>query len=203
MVNKSKQKILMASLMMLGCSLCLFSCSSDDDDLKGPTLDIVKGNYSGTVIVETSTPKMGIRMAAANEAEDGMSISAVIKNDTLFFDDFLVKDMIEPFFSEEQVDLVIKTLGKVEFKMAYKADFNGAKDKVIMEFAPEPLVLEFSLDEENTVTVSLDISAVDKGTYVLDGKKLTFELSMDKLTINDEEHDDFRKTSLKYSLKQK
>jgi|GEM_PF-6444393 len=202
MVNKSKQKILMASLMMLGCSLCLFSCSNDDD-LKGPTLEVVKGNYSGAVIVDAPTPKMGVRMAAANEAEDGTAISAVIKNDTLFFDDFLVKDMIEPFFSEEQVDLVVKALGKVEYKIAYKADFNGAKDSIIMEFAPKPLELEFSLGEENTVAVSVDISAADKGAYALEGKNLTFELSMDKLIINDEEPDNFRKTSLKYSLKQK
>ena len=203
MRSKSKQKFLFASLMMLGCSFCLSSCSEDDDVTKEPTLEAVKGDYTGTVIVDLPTPRMGVRMAAAAEAAEGISIGATVKNDTVYFDDFLVRDIMELIMPEEQLDQVVKALGKVKYKMGYSAEFNGVKDNIIMNFTPDPLELTVSLDEDDSFTVNIDISAAGKGTYVLEDKKLTFELSIDKVMINDEELDDLIEPSLKYSLKQK
>jgi hypothetical protein len=200
MKSKSKQKFLMASMMMLGCSLFFSSCG-EDDATKVPTLDAVKGNYSGKVIVDVPTPSPALLMAASDAAE-GVSVSATLKNDTIIFDDFIIKEIAEAIFPEEQTDSVIKALGKVKYGIGYKAAFDSAKDSIYLELSPKPIELSFTL-EENSVTAVLEVAEVGKGKFALKDKALVFELTIEKMTINDEDVEDFVLPTLKYDMKQK
>ena len=201
MVQKSRLTLLCASLMMLGLSFGFTSCSSDDDDVtKEPTLEVVKGDYSGKMNVVVPTPKMSLLEAA--EAE-GANVNATLKNDTVFFEDFPMEDIIALIVPEEQVSLIVAALGKVSYNIGYKASFNGAKDGVVMELAPKPLELFVSLDEENAISVKIDISATNKGAYSVKDKTLAFGIEVDKVTLNDEVVEDFISPSITFNMSQK
>ena len=200
-----KTKFLFASLMMLGCSFCFTSCSSDDDDVtKEPviTIEIVKGEYSGKMDVIVLTPESDLRMAA-EVAVGGTNVSATIKNDTVFFEDFPIKSLVELMVPEEEVDEIVQAAGKVSYKVGYKASFNAAQDSLLMELDPKPLELTVSLDDESTLSIKMDVSVAEKGIYSVEKKKLVFEVKAYKVTIDDEEIEDFEAPLIKFDLNQK
>ena len=199
MVQKTKLTLMFVSLMMLGF-IGFTSCSEDENLTKEPTLEVVKGDYSGKMNIMSPAPKMSITEAAES---GGVNVSAIVKNDTLFFEDFPVKDILELIVPEEQVDLIVEALGKVSYKIGYKAAFNGVKDSVKMELSPQSLVLSVLLDEETDLSIKTDLSVVDKGAYSIKEKKLTLTIKADKATVNDEVVEDFVKPSISFDLNKK
>ena len=200
MVQKTKLTLMFASFMMLGLSIAFTSCSEEDNVTKEPTLEVVKGDYSGKMNVVSPTPKMTIMEAAESE---GVNVNATVKNDTLYFEDFPVKDIVELIVPEEQVGVIVEAAGKVSYKIGYKAAFNGVKDSIKMELSPKPLVLSVSLDDDTKLSIKTDISVADKGTYSIKEKKLTLTIKADKVTVNDEAVEEFVKPSISFSLNKK
>ncbi|MDR2916971.1 MAG: DUF4840 domain-containing protein [Tannerella sp.] len=199
MKNESKLKHLFMSLMVVGCSLGMASCSDDDDDpVKEPTVEAVIGEYSGKMYVAAP-----VTYASESKAEQtgGTDISATVKNDSVYFAKFPVDDIVKAIAPSELVEAIIGALGDVKYEIGYKATMNTAKDSVVMTFDPKPLELKISLSE-NTQEIKVDISATDKGSYSIDKKKLKFAINVDGVTINEEPLKDF-KSQFSFDMNQK
>ncbi len=199
MRNESKLKHLLMSLMVVGCSLGIESCSKDDDTKEptGPTVEAVNGEYSG---------KMNVTVPVASSSETGQigstDISATVKNDSVYFEDFPVKGFIASIVPAEQVDVILGVVGKVQYKVGYKATMNTAKDSIYMEFSPKPLELKVPMSAESILSVKVDIAAVDKGSYSIEKKNLKFAIQASSVTVNGEILE-FHSSLLSFDMNQK
>jgi hypothetical protein len=184
MRKESKLKHLFVSLMILGCSFGYTACSDDDDPVKGPpVLTDVYGEYSGKMTIVM--PKTyATEQAEANI--EGTDIAATVKNDTVSFAKFPV-DAIIIAINPEGAQEIIKNLGDINYAVGYKAEFNAAKDSVVMDFSPKPLDFKFSMGEGEAaieMAIIVDISTVNKGSYAIDKKNMKFAIKATGVTVN-------------------
>lgn len=199
MKKESKLKHLFVSLMMVGCTFGVASCSDDDDDpvKTDPTVEDVKGDYSGKMFVSVHTNE-----TYSTAAEQGTEIDATVKNDTVYFEDFPVRDIIASVVPEEMVEGIVEALGKVKYGVGYKATMNTEKDSIFMEFNPKPLELNFSMGESE-MSVKVDVSAAEKGNYSIEKKKMKFAIVADEVTVGDKLIEDFYKPQFSFDMNQK
>ncbi|MDR1221696.1 MAG: DUF4840 domain-containing protein [Tannerella sp.] len=198
MKKESKLKHLFVSLVMLGCSFGFTACDKNKDDpAKEPLLTDVYGNYLGkmTTAVTPATYDTGV----STEGED---ISATVNNDTVTFAKFPVENIIKAILQdvpEEGVGAIIGLLGDVKYEIGYKAEFNAAKDGISMTFDPKPLILAVPTPtltgEVQSVTVS--VSADEKGSYAVEGKTLKFSIKVTGVTVDG---DDFPVPPMTFSF---
>lgn len=197
MEKKSRLKHLFVSLMMMGCTFGVVSCSDDDDPVTtDPTVEDVVGDYSGKMYVSAHTTY------AAAATEEGTDVDATVKNDTVYFKDFPVKDIVASIVPEEMVESIMEAIGKVEYGVGYKATMNTEKDSIFMEFSPKPLELKFSMGEAE-MSVKVDVSAAEKGSYSVEKKKMKFAITADEVTVNEEPLVDFYKPQFSFDMNQK
>ena len=105
---------------------------------------------------------------------------AITPNDTVYFEDFPVRDLVASIVGEESADALVEAIGTVNYKVGYKASMTTAKDSVYMEVSPKPLELSIPVDEENTMAVSVEVSAADKANYEFETQNLNLKLKADK-----------------------
>ena len=185
--------------MMMGTTLTFTACSDDDEPTPTePKVEDVYGDYAGTMISEVAEAA-----TEANEGEEteGINIDATVRNDTVYFTDFPVRDLIASVVGEESADQIVEAIGTVSYKVGYKSSMTTAKDSVYMEMSPKPLELTIPMDEENTMTVSVEISAVHKGNYEFETKNLNMELKAEKVLVDEQEFPTFPATDFTFEMK--
>ena len=139
--------------MIAGTALTFTACSDDDEPTPDePKTEDVYGNYTGTMTFKTEEE-------VANEANEsgetaGIAVSATVKNDTVYFENFPVRDLVASIVGEKLADALVEAIGTVNYKVGYKASMTTAKDSVYMEMSPKPLELSIPVDVAKT-TVSL------------------------------------------------
>ena len=84
-----------ASMLLLGCAFSFVACSDDDENApqipgnpdSEVTTDVMFGNYTGKMVTYIMNP---LEDGDAEDAEDtvGVDISAIMDNDTIYFEDF-------------------------------------------------------------------------------------------------------------------
>ena len=185
--------------MIAGTALTFTACSDDDEPTPDePTTQDVYGNYAGTMTFKAEE-------VAANEAgesgeTEGIPVSATLKNDTVYFEDFPVRDLVASIVGDESADAIIEAIGTVNYKVGYKSSMTTAKDSVYMEMTPEPLELSIPVDEENTMAVSVEVSASDKANYEFETQNLNLTLKAEKVLVNEQEFPTFPVTDLTFEM---
>ena len=185
--------------MIAGTALTFTACSDDDEPTPDePTTQDVYGNYAGTMTFKAEE-------VAANEAgesgeTEGIAVSATLKNDTVYFEDFPVRDLVASIVGDESADAIIEAIGTVNYKVGYKSSMTTAKDSVYMEMTPEPLELSIPVDEENTMAVSVEVSASDKANYEFETQNLNLTLKAEKVLVNEQEFPTFPVTDLTFEM---
>ena len=188
--------------MIAGTALTFTACSDDDEPTPDePTTEDVYGNYTGTMTFKAEEE-------VANEANEsgeteGIAVSATVKNDTVYFEDFPVRDLVASIVGEESADALVEAIGTVNYKVGYKASMTTAKDSVYMEVSPKPLELSIPVDEENTMAVSVEVSAADKANYEFETQNLNLKLKAEKVLVNEQEFPTFPVTDLTFEMTKK
>lgn len=205
MIMKKEMKFnrLFVSLMLAGCTLGFVACS-DDDDPQNPTepkVEDVYGDYTGTM--QTTVLEKSVREGEEGEEPVGVDVNAVVKNDTVYFDEFPVRDLIVSIVGEEQADAIVEAVGKVSYKVGYEATMTAAKDSVYMAFDPKPLEISVPMDENNTLTVKVEVAAANKGNYEFETKNLNLGLEASSVTVNDQPFPAFPATGFTFEMKKK
>ena len=188
--------------MIAGTALTFTACSDDDEPTPDePKTEDVYGNYTGTMTFKAEEE-------VANEANEsgeteGIAVSATVKNDTVYFEDFPVRDLVASIVGEESADALVEAIGTVNYKVGYKASMTTAKDSVYMEVSPKPLELSIPVDEENTMAVSVEVSAADKANYEFETQNLNLKLKAEKVWVNEQEFPTFPVTDLTFEMTKK
>lgn len=178
MRKESKLKHLFVSLMILGCSFGFTACDKNKDDpAKEPLLTDVYGEYTG---------KMTVAVTYDAAAAAGDDISATVNNDTVYFAKFPVENIIKNIVPGEGGDAVVALLGDIKYPIGYKAEFNAAKDGISMTFDPKPLQLGIPTPTGELQSVTVSVSADEKGSYAIEGKILKFSIKVTGVTVDDE-----------------
>lgn len=204
MKNAIELRKLFFACMVVGSTVVLSSCSDDDDNTPvPPSVTDVNGEYSGKMLV---TPMEAPKMNNTGETPVGADIAALVKSDTVYFDNFPITDLVAGIVGEEQAPAVVEKIGKVSYKVGYKGALNTAQDSIYMEFDPKPLTVSFEMgegEEAETTTVEVTVSAVKKGSYELSSKKLVFDLNADKVTMGETEIPVFTPSEFAFKLNKK
>lgn len=205
MIMKKEMKFnrLFVSLMLAGCTLGFVACS-DDDDPQNPTepkVEDVYGDYTGTM--QTTVLEKSVREGEEGEEPVGVDVNAVVKNDTVYFDGFPVRDLIVSIVGEEQADAIVEAVGKVSYKVGYEATMTAAKDSVYMAFDPEPLEISVPMGTDNTLTVKVEVAAANKGNYEFETKNLNLGLEASSVTVDDQPFPAFPATGFTFEMKKK
>ena len=199
-------------VMALGMTSIFTSCSSDDDEnIPVYSLKDVEGTYSGKMQTTSIAPLEN----AENEAEDGVTVNAELKDNHILISKFPVEDLIKSIIEDpDAAEAIIKAVGDVEYKIPYQAAFNDNKDNILLQMSPEPLVLEIAMEpqpirttegEEETpkLTVKVTIKADEKGSYAYEGQKLKFAIQATEVTVNEERFDKFPATTFSFDMTKK
>lgn len=202
MKNVIELRKLFFACMVVGSTIVLSSCSDDDDENipAPPSVTDVNGDYSGKMFVsplEVPTP------ITENKEPAGMDIAAIVKSDTVYFNDFPISDLVADIVGEENAPAVIEKIGKVNYKIGFKSDLNAAQDSIYMTFDPKPLTIALPGDGEEVMNVEVTISAAKKGSYELSSKKLVFDLNADKVTLGEAEIPAFKPSEFAFKLDKK
>lgn len=205
MIMKKEMKFnrIFVSLMLAGCTLGFVACS-DDDDPKTPTepkVEDVYGDYTGTM--QTTVLEKSVREGEEGGEPVGIDVNAVVKNDTVYFDEFPVRDLIVSIVGEEQADVIVEAIGKVSYKVGYEATMTAAKDSVYMEFDPKPLEISVPLSEDNVLSVTVEVAAGEKGSYEFETKNLNMGIRAGEVKVNDEPFPAFPVTAFAFEMKKK
>lgn len=202
MKNVIELRKLFFACMVVGSTIVLSSCSDDDDEKIPalPSVTDVNGDYSGKMFVsplEVPTP------ITENKEPAGMDIAAIVKSDTVYFNDFPISDLVADIVGEENAPAVIEKIGKVNYKIGFKSDLNAAQDSIYMTFDPKPLTIALPGDGEEVMNVEVSISVAKKGSYELSSKKLVFDLNADKVTLGEVEIPAFKPSEFAFKLNKK
>ena len=203
MKKEMKFNRIFVSLMLAGCTLGFVACS-DDDDPKTPTepkVEDVYGDYTGTM--QTTVLEKSVREGEEGGEPVGIDVNAVVKNDTVYFDEFPVRDLIVSIVGEEQADVIVEAIGKVSYKVGYEATMTAAKDSVYMEFDPKPLEISVPLSEDNVLSVTVEVAAGEKGSYEFETKNLNMGIRASEVKVNDEPFPAFPVTAFAFEMKKK
>lgn len=221
-INKNKQcnmektlkaKMLLASVLLLGCTATLVSCDDDDDTYTPPTETTaasVYGKYTGTM--NTSTVSAADADGSGDGELTGTAVAAEVKDDTIYFDSFPIKGIVMSVVgSEALADQIVEAVGDVSYKIGYKATVNEAKDSVMLALDPKPLTLSVSIPateeggEAQALDIEVKVSAVDGANYEGKTTNLKFKFCADEVLIGSGDSQTalpgFEKTTFDFSMK--
>ena len=169
-----------ASMLVIGSTFSLTSCSSDDD--KGGdiiTTDVMYGKYEGTMNI--------LEPAAEGRADDSdngggtaeINVSATINKDIIHS---IIKD-------EETADKISEAIGQTSYRIGYVPLMAASKDSINLTLNPEPLVLDISIpstteEEAQTLHVTVQIDAADNAVYSIGDKNAHFGISATGVSID-------------------
>lgn len=195
--------LIMAISLMIGVSSC---GDNDDSDTPGLSLNDVSGNYTGKMLTLAVVPQT----EATEETEQGLDVTAEVKDNHVFFKKLPVEDLIKSIVSDEETATgIIAALGDVSYKVAYTASFNEKQDIIYLQLDPQPLELELPLPspteggEPLILPIKVTITADQKGNFAYANHKLDFSLHVTKVVVGAEPLPDFSPITFKFDLNKK
>ena len=128
----------------------LIDCVIDIKNEKQPNLSWLKSRQDKVLNMPGYSDESHILMEnAENEAEDGVTVNAELKDNHILISKFPVEDLIKSIIEDpDAAEAIIKAVGDVEYKIPYQAAFNDNKDNILLQMSPEPLVLEIAMEPQ-------------------------------------------------------
>lgn len=180
-------KLFFAATMMAAGMFGLVSCD-DDDDVQEPTIDpieptVVYGDYAGL---------MTMTLAEAGDSADAAvaDVKATVKDDSVCFSDFPVKDIVVSILGDEEAaEMIVEKLDPIHYAINYDATVAAAQDSVSLTFHAEPLQLVFNLPAEEgkepqQFKVEVEIAATKKGTYSVADGRMKFAITAQNVLLS-------------------
>ena len=182
-------------VMSLGLIATFTACSSDNDsDIPVYSLKDVEGNYSGNMLTETA-PSVNPQNYSFKEEQP-----------------LPVDDLIKSIVGEEIGEIIIETLGDINYNIPYTAAFNDdSKGSILLQLKPEPLEIKYTIptqvqtegEEAPQITVKVTIEAEEKGQYTYKDKKLTFVIKATQVEVEGEPLENFSVTTFSFDMVKK
>ena len=130
--------------MTLSMVTSFTACSSDDDsDIPVYSLKDVDGNYSGTMLTE-STPVNPQVNAEEGEEPAGAEVTAEVKDNQIMIKKLPVDDLIKSIVGEENAGAIIENLGDINYNIPYTPTFDEGKSNILLQLKPEPLEIKYT-----------------------------------------------------------
>ena len=198
--------------MTLSMVTSFTACSSDDDsDIPVYSLKDVDGNYSGTMLTE-STPVSPQANAEEGEEPAGAEVTAEVKDNQIMIKKLPVDDLIKSIIDNDEVaEDIIANLGEINYNISYTPTFDENKNNILLQLKPEPLKIEFIApvqaqeegEEPAKILITVTIQAEKNGAYTYEGKKLAFIIKATEVKIGEDNYLDFPITTFTFSMVKK
>ena len=198
--------------MALSMVTSFTACSSDDDsDIPVYSLKDVDGNYSGTMLTESAAVNPQ-ENAEEGEEPAGAQVTAEVKDNQIMIKKLPVDDLIKSIVGVEIGEIIIETLGDINYNIPYTAAFNDdSKGSILLQLKPEPLEIKYTIptqvqtegEEAPQITVKVTIEAEEKGQYTYKDKKLTFVIKATQVEVEGEPLENFSVTTFSFDMVKK
>lgn len=134
-------------VMSLGLIATFTACSSDNDsDIPVYSLKDVEGNYSGNMLTETAPSVNPQNYSFKEEQPQGATVTAEVKDNQIMIKKLPVDDLIKSIVGEEIGEIIIETLGDINYNIPYTAAFNDdSKGSILLQLKPEPLEIKYTI----------------------------------------------------------
>lgn len=205
---------LFLSLLLVSGSFCFTACDNDDDNVP-PMPDNVStatmyGAYSGLMNVASINPHEG--EDGGEGKPSGVEIAAKVKNDTICFEDFPIKDIVLSIIpDEEMADKIVAAVGKVSYKIGYEPTLTANRDSIEFTLDPEPLKLAVTLpseteEEAKPLIIEVKVEAEKDGGYSVENANMNFSFVAAKVLLgegeNQQELPDFKPITCNFNMDQ-
>ncbi len=207
-----------ASMLFMGCALSFVACSDDDGDSPQlpdaeVTTDAMFGNYTGTMTVYRVNP-LAEGDEEATEDTLGVDVSATINNDTIYLEDFPIRDIVLSIVKNDTLaDQIVEAVGDVDYQIGYEPKLTANKDSITFTLNPEPLKLSVSLPsateeaETQPMQVEVKMEAGNAAAYAVETGNVQFDFSATEILLGEGEEQtalpDFGAMSFKFDMNQK
>lgn len=182
-------------MCILGCSLGFTACNDDDNPsvILPPdetTTNAVFGDYTGKMLM-ADLPESG-SFASAYEGEEipeGTDITANVKQDTVYFDNFPIKDIVLSVVGDEETaNKIVEAIGTVKYQIGYAPTLTEAKDSIFLKLDPKPLKLSFTdPDTETAIQLEVNVAPVDGANYEVSSTNLKFNFNIPEIQTGEGE----------------
>lgn len=178
---------LFVSLLFVGCAFGFTACSDDDDPVKPGeeiTTDAMFGEYAG---------KMYTLSAVAQEndaAATGTDVELKADNDTLYIDNFPIKDIVLSIVHDETLaDQIVAAVGNIGYKVGYVPALTAEKDSIALTLDPQPLKLRVAMgaDDEQALQVEVKVAATEGAGYACESEQLDFRIGAAEVLLGEGE----------------
>lgn len=182
------------STLIISCGLSLTACSNEDSPNPIPpetiTTQTMYGNYTGLMTLNTENA------ATTTEEEDsekeGNSVTATVDNDTIYFQDFPVKELVMAVVEDENVaDQIVEALGNIDYSIGYTPTLTSTSDSIYCQLDPKPLrlTLPFSTSTEGEETpanlnIQVNISSEEDANYEVASSILKLQLTTEEVLLS-------------------
>lgn len=182
---------LFISMLVLGGSFVFTACSDDDDELpKKVTTESMWGGYTGKMTA--------LKISPAEEGNDGeetpagTDITAKVANDTIYFEQFPIKDIVLSIVGDETVaDNIVEAVGDVNYKIGYKPTLTQNQDSVQFVMDPKPLQLAISIpasqegEEAQALQIEVKVEAGEGAGYDVESANMKFHFGATEVLLGE------------------
>ena len=206
-----------AAILLLGCSFTMVSCDNDDENAPvipdEVTTDVMYGDYEGKMIVSSVNPNENGDSSEEENDTTGVDISASVKNDTIYFEDYPIKDIVLSIVKDEDTaNKIVEAVGKVNYKIGYEPKLTSAKDSITCNLEPEPLKLSVTIpssteEEPQALQIEVKVEANNNAMYAVEKGNLKFDIHATEVLLGEGEEqiplDNFEPISMGIEMNQK
>lgn len=187
-----KSTRLFAYVLALGCSLGLVSCDDDDDPLfpTDVTTETMWGNYDGKMVSYVVSAEKEDNV----ETPAGIDVTAKVANDTIYFENFPIKDIVMSVVGNETVaDKIVEAVGDVPYKIGYKPELAKERDNIYLTLDPKPLKLSVAVpaskegEEPQSLQIEVKVEAGEGAKYDVEGSNLKFYFGATEVLLGEGE----------------
>lgn len=198
-----RMKFVIAALCIGLVSAAVVSCEpkTTTPTVEKTAYEAVAGNYSGKMTCTTVEEPKGLVVGT----EDA---SLEIKDREIIIASFPLTSVVKSIVGEETAPAIVEAIGNVEYKIGFTAAFNEGKTEA--DLALNPVELKLSLPQETregeepaTQEIVVTFSTATNGKYVVETKKFTFALKIDKVTADNEVIEGFIPLLLEFDMTKK
>ena len=161
----------------------------------------------------TSLPHTSILVNLFKEEQpQGATVTAEVKDNQIMIKKLPVDDLIKSIVGEEIGEIIIETLGDINYNIPYTAAFNDdSKGSILLQLKPEPLEIKYTIptqvqtegEEAPQITVKVTIEAEEKGQYTYKDKILTFVIKATQVEVEGEPLENFSVTTFSFDMVKK
>lgn len=209
-----------ASMLLLGCAFSFVACGDDDENApqipdnpdSEVTTDVMFGNYTGKMVTYSMNP---LEDGDAEDTEDtvGVDISAIMDNDTIYFEDFPIRDIVFSIVKDEALtDRIVEAVGEVCYKIGYEPNLTTDKDSIMFVMNPESLKLSVSMpsdtegEEVQSLQIEVKVDAGNTATYAVETQNAQFDFAVTEVLLGEGEEQtplsDFNRMTFKFNMNQ-